>query len=103
MVRLPRMPRLCYLRPFRAFCPADSVAVVAAAALFLLPGCGSVPTAAEPVAPHEAMFPSLKLNEDLWKSFQPSNHRDWTPEQALLARADFKGDHVIVHNIRNCR
>ena len=36
------------------------------------------------------MFPSLKLNDDLLKSFKPSNHRDWTPEQAVLAHAEFQ-------------
>jgi len=33
---------------------------------------------------------------------QPSNDRDWSPDQAVLARADFQGDQVTVHNIRNC-
>ena len=48
------------------------------------------------------MFPSLKLNEDLFKSLKPSNDRDWAPELAVLARADFAGHHVTVHNIRDC-
>lgn len=51
----------------------------------------------------EVLFPTLKLNEDLVKSFKPSNHRDWLPEQAVLARADIRGHRVTVHNIRNCR
>lgn len=49
------------------------------------------------------MLPSLKLNGDLLKSVQPSNDREWTPEQAVLASADFHGKKVTVHNIRNCR
>jgi hypothetical protein len=34
---------------------------------------------------------------------KPSNDRDWTPEEAVLARADFRGNRVTVHNIRDCR
>lgn len=32
-----------------------------------------------------------------------SNNRDWSPEQAVLAKADFDGHKVTVHNIRNFR
>jgi len=49
------------------------------------------------------MFPTLQLNEDLFKSLIPSNDRDWMPEQARLATAEFNGNRVTVHNIRNCR
>jgi uncharacterized protein DUF4105 len=31
----------------------------------------------------------------------PSNRRDWSPNQAVLPTADFSGDQVTVHNIRN--
>ena len=31
----------------------------------------------------------------------PSNFRDWTPEFATLPYAEFDGDRVMVHNIRN--
>jgi len=31
----------------------------------------------------------------------PSNDRDWAPELAQLATADFNGDFVTIHNIRN--
>jgi hypothetical protein len=51
----------------------------------------------------EAMYPTLKFNDDLIKGFKPSNDRDWTPEQALLANAKFHGNLATVHNIRNCR
>ncbi len=34
---------------------------------------------------------------------RPSNDRDWTPEQAVLARAELHGDRVTVRNIRNFR
>ncbi len=32
----------------------------------------------------------------------PSNDRDWAPELSKLATADFDGDFVTVHNVRNC-
>lgn len=34
---------------------------------------------------------------------QPSNQRDWSPDQAQLASASFDGDQVIVRNVRNTR
>ncbi len=34
-------------------------------------------------------------------STTPSNEREWNPDQALLPYAEFKGDTVTVHNIRN--
>ena len=49
------------------------------------------------------MFPTLKFNGDLLKPLVPTNDRDWTLEQAKLALADFDGNRVTVHNIRNCR
>ncbi len=71
----------------------------------LLAGCQSLPTPVQPTAstaPQEAMYPSLKLNGDLVKWVKPSNQRDWAPELAVLARADFQGRRVTVHNIRDC-
>ncbi len=35
-------------------------------------------------------------------SFQASNERTWASDHALLASADFHGNEVVVHNIRNC-
>lgn len=32
---------------------------------------------------------------------RPSNQRDWTPDNARTARADFRGDSVWVHDVRN--
>jgi len=37
-----------------------------------------------------------------WLSLQPSNDRDWLPNQALLPHAVIENDKVIIHNIRNC-
>ena len=33
----------------------------------------------------------------------PSNVRDWEPDQAVLPYAEFRGDQIVVHNVRNCR
>jgi len=43
-----------------------------------------------------------EINPDLVKNLQPSNDRDWSPDQARLAYAEFQGDQVTVRNIRNC-
>ncbi len=37
------------------------------------------------------------------KSVVASNHRDWAPDQATLARAVFKGDEVAIKNVRYCK
>jgi hypothetical protein len=37
-----------------------------------------------------------------WLLMPPSNNRDWQPDLATLASADFAGDKVTIHNIRNC-
>jgi len=36
-----------------------------------------------------------------WSAIEPSNHRDWVPENAVLAYASIDGDRVTLHNIRN--
>jgi hypothetical protein len=38
----------------------------------------------------------------LWLRYKrPTNERDWSPDQALLPYAEFAGEMVTVHNIRN--
>ena len=37
-----------------------------------------------------------------WLTLQPSNDRDWQPDVAVLPYADFDGNRVTIHNIRNC-
>ncbi|NOZ40463.1 MAG: DUF4105 domain-containing protein [Planctomycetes bacterium] len=37
------------------------------------------------------------------KVVAPSNVRDWSPDQAVLPYAEFRGDQVLVHNVRRCR
>jgi hypothetical protein len=36
-----------------------------------------------------------------WGCQTPSNRRDWSPNQAVLPTADFDGNRVTVHNVRN--
>ena len=91
------------------FRPAKA-ALLLGCCLLLLAGCtalpgdmGSlVPVPVEPVSVepdpdaaatprHDAMFPTLTFNEDLLAPLTPTNRRDWAPELAVLARADFSG------------
>jgi hypothetical protein len=37
------------------------------------------------------------------KRIAPSNFRDWRPEQSVLPHAEFQGEQVVVHNVRNCK
>ena len=39
----------------------------------------------------------------LAKMAAPSNSRIWSPDQAVLPYAEFRGDQVTVHNVRHCR
>jgi len=36
-----------------------------------------------------------------WSAIEPSNHREWEPENAVLADASIDGERVTLHNIRN--
>jgi uncharacterized protein DUF4105 len=36
-----------------------------------------------------------------WRALEPSNDRNWEPENAVLAYADLDGDRITLHNIRN--
>jgi Domain of unknown function (DUF4105) len=36
-----------------------------------------------------------------WNAIEPSNHRAWQPENAVLAYASIDGDRITLHNIRN--
>ncbi|MGC3960897.1 MAG: DUF4105 domain-containing protein [Verrucomicrobiota bacterium] len=37
-----------------------------------------------------------------WLLLKPSNDRNWIPDLAVLPYAEFSGDRVTIHNIRNC-
>jgi hypothetical protein len=50
------------------------------------------------VALHAALFALLLWR---WEAIEPSNDRDWLPENAVLSRATIEGETVTVHNIRN--
>ena len=36
-----------------------------------------------------------------WLSIEPSNARDWQPDVELLPHAEIRGDHVIIHDVRD--
>ena len=39
----------------------------------------------------------------IWSlSLEPSNYRDWQPDNAKTAYAEIKGDQVVIHDFRNC-
>jgi hypothetical protein len=79
------------LRRLRAGCLALVFAVL---------GCRSA-VQPPPPTPGTTALPKLQVNPDLVKSLKPSNNRDWSPQQAVLPWAEFHGDKVTVHNIRN--
>jgi hypothetical protein len=37
-----------------------------------------------------------------WFSLKPTNQRNWQPDNAQTASADIDGDHITIHNFRNC-
>ena len=37
-----------------------------------------------------------------WFSLKPSGDRNWQPDNAQTAWADIAGDHITIHNFRNC-
>jgi hypothetical protein len=37
-----------------------------------------------------------------WLTLKPSNDRTWQPDVAQTAWAEINGDHVTIHNVRNC-
>jgi hypothetical protein len=50
------------------------------------------------VAGFALIFTALLIS---WLGLEPSNDRDWQPENAMLAYATVAGDRVTLHNIRN--
>jgi len=69
--------------------------------VFAVLGCSPVTPNLAKVLPDEQWLPSLELNHDLFKALKPSNDRDWSPDQAVLATAEFHGEEVTVRNIRH--
>jgi len=37
-----------------------------------------------------------------WLSLKPSNEGDWQPDAVRTASVEINGDHVTIHNLRNC-
>ncbi len=37
-----------------------------------------------------------------WFTLKPSQNGDWQPDDAQTASADINGDHITIHNFRNC-
>jgi hypothetical protein len=79
------------------------VALCVVIAGILPSGCASVPTV-EPVMTGmgEVVAPVLELPQETAKSVVPSNDRDWSPDLAVLPRAEVNGNFVTIRNIRNC-
>lgn len=75
--------------PPRAIRPLRGLAVV-----MCLLGCKSPGNASQ--------NPVSALPAALEQTLLPSNDRDWSPDVAVLPHAQFHGDQVTVHNIRNC-
>ena len=49
----------------------------------------------------KAVLTVAKLPDKLAKAAEPSNDRDWKPDMARLPSAEFRGNLVTVHDIRN--
>jgi hypothetical protein len=47
-------------------------------------------------------FAALLIPLIVWFLMQPSLDRDWQPDVAVLPRAEFDGDQITMHNVRNC-
>jgi hypothetical protein len=77
-----------------------SLAAARVASLLLLSalsGCKSSVPATDPEDPFSSSSAAL-----FEAGLLPSNSRDWSPDMAVLPYAEFSGDLVTVHNIRNC-
>ena len=77
--------------------------LVLACLLVCLSGCAGVPNV-KPVVTGagEIVAPVLELPQDTAKGLIPSNDRNWSPDLAVLPRAELNGNQVTIRNIRNC-
>jgi hypothetical protein len=73
-----------------------------AGGLLLLAVAGCAPFQLQNWQPDQLVMPIEEASLQVAKIEQPSNYRDWSPDQAVLSYAEFDGDQVHVHNIRNC-
>jgi len=97
---MPKSPKFLRVEPGRA--SSAVCRAVLSIALLAIAGCSSVNQTAMRVPPEEKLLPSPEINPDLIKTIEPSNQRDWSADQAVLPWAEFHGEKVTVHNIRNC-
>jgi hypothetical protein len=66
-------------------------------------GCAKLQTSGNAEqALEQIVAPVAELPNAIVEAVEPSNDRDWSPDQALLAYGEFHGDSVTVHNIRDC-
>lgn len=74
--------------------------------LAVLPlGCAQVtPVQVQPTSATTSQMPRINLPQWSVPRFnEPSNTREWSPDQATLAYAEYEdADQVTIHNIRNC-
>ena len=49
-----------------------------------------------------AVFAAFALVLGWWLTLKPTNEADWLPDVAQVASAEFNGDEVTLHNVRNC-
>lgn len=67
----------------------------------LLAGCST--TQLQSWSPEQTIvLPVEEARVSLMKVEQPSNCRNWSPDEAVLAYAELEGEQAHVHNIRNC-
>jgi len=66
-----------------------------------LSGCAQGPPHGTRIARPKLELPSARVNPDLVKTLRPSNDREWTPNQAVLPYAEFHGEKLTIHNVRN--
>lgn len=92
--------------PQRGLVTAGHVMVVAV--LLAVVGCA---TQRPWIPPETFAHPTFLTLDPSWTDpsvnpvlsvLEPSNDRDWSADQAVLPHAEFDGDRVRVHNIRNC-
>lgn len=100
-----RMQRRCGIGAGGRIRPSAGGARIVMALLLGLasvsPGCAPLGPNLASFAGDEPLLPAPAINPDLLKFLRPSNDRDWSPDQAVLATAEFHGGEVTVHNIRH--
>src|SRR5207302_6433492 len=108
-------------RTTRLFAATLRSSLVASLSFYFLAGCTSIrprqasqPNGVAPVShltdllPAKLEVPELELPSIDWDLFSaerrvPSNDRDWIDELKVLPRAEFQGQKVTIHNVRNAQ